>query len=94
MTVLVRFSPISQSYVSFTVLVSYAFLFKRQPQRAQATLMPVKSITMNIYMLDNETMKQYKIVQREIKWQSYNHYSANAKVQVEHMKDVPATLGH
>jgi len=30
-------------------------LFKHQRQRAQATYMPVKSSTMNIYMLDNET---------------------------------------
>ena len=31
------------------------FSFKHQRQRAQATCMPVRSSTMNMYMLDNET---------------------------------------
>ena len=32
----------------------FIYLFQHQRQRAQVTYMPVKSRTMNIYMLDNE----------------------------------------
>jgi len=36
-------------------LFIYFFLFKHQRQREEATYMPVKSSTMNICMLNNDT---------------------------------------
>jgi len=43
------------NYTSKPPNVLFVILFKRHRQRAQATYMPVKSSTMNTYMLDNET---------------------------------------
>ena len=52
----------------YLTTILFLTVFKHQRQRAHATRMPVKSSTMNIYMLDNETRWD----DREIKWQLHN----------------------
>jgi len=50
----------------------FIYLFQHQRQRAQVTYMPVKSNTMNIYMLDNEQDSSLLWMKWQCLW-SYDH---------------------